>query len=107
MGEPFMSLLAPTLEAFFTDRLMHQRHASPNTVAAYRDTFRLLLSYLREATNKAPSKLDLQDLNAPTIGAFLQHLEIAQAQRRAHPQCPAQRHPFVLCVRRDAPPRTC
>lgn len=73
-----MSLLAPTLEAFFTDRLMHQRHASPNTVAAYRDTFRLLLSYLREATNKAPSKLDLQDLNAPTIGAFLQHLEIAR-----------------------------
>ena len=58
-----MSSLAPTLEAFFMDRLMRQRHASPNTVAAYRDTFRLLLSFLRKTTSKVPSKLDLQDLH--------------------------------------------
>jgi integrase/recombinase XerD len=70
-----MSSLAPTLEAFFTDRLMRQSDASPNTVAAYRDTFRLLLNYLRETAHKTPSKLDLQDLDAPTMGAFLQHLE--------------------------------
>lgn len=70
-----MSLLAPTLEAFFTDRLIRQRHASSNTVAAYRDTFRLLFGYLKETAGKAPSKLDLHDLDAPTIGAFLQHLE--------------------------------
>ena len=70
-----MSSLAPTLEGFFTDRLMLQRHASPNTVAAYRDTFRLFLSYLRVATGKVPCKLDLQDLDAHAVAAFLQHLE--------------------------------
>jgi len=40
-----MSALAPVLEAFFTERLMTQRRASPNTIASYRDTFRLLLGY--------------------------------------------------------------
>jgi site-specific recombinase XerC len=40
-----MSSLAPTLEAFFTERLIVQRQASPRTVAAYRDTFRLLLGF--------------------------------------------------------------
>jgi site-specific recombinase XerD len=73
-----MSSLAPTLERFFTDRLMLQRHVSANTVAAYRDTFRLLLSYLRVATGKAPCKLDLQDLDAHTVTGFLQHLEITR-----------------------------
>ncbi len=43
-----MSALAPTLEAFFTDRLINQRDASPHTIAAYRDTFRLLLVFIHE-----------------------------------------------------------
>jgi len=73
-----MSSLAPTLEGFFTDRLMRQRHASPNTVAAYRDTFCLLLGYLRVTTGKAPCRLDLQDVDAPTVAGFLQHLEITR-----------------------------
>ena len=38
-----MTLIAPTLQAFFTDRLAQQRQASPRTIAAYRDTLRLLL----------------------------------------------------------------
>lgn len=70
-----MSALAPTLQAFFTDRLLTQRLASPRTVAAYRDTFRLMLQYAHERLNKAPSQLDLADLNAPFIGSFLTHLE--------------------------------
>jgi len=70
-----MSLLAPTLEAFFTERLTGQRHASPRTIAAYRDTFRLLLTFAQHTTAKAPSSLDLADVDAPLIGAFLQHLE--------------------------------
>jgi integrase/recombinase XerD len=70
-----MSALAPTLEAFFTDRLARQRHASPHTVAAYRDTFRLLLGFVQTTTGKAPCQLDLADLDAPLIGAFLDHLE--------------------------------
>ena len=70
-----MTTLAPTLEAFFTDRLMAQRRSSPHTIAAYRDTFRLLLAYTLGTTGTPPAKLDLQDLDAPLIGAFLEHLE--------------------------------
>ena len=70
-----MTTLAPVLEGFFTDRLARQRHASPHTVAAYRDTLRLLVGFARTRTGKAPSRLDLADLDAPLIGAFLDHLE--------------------------------
>jgi site-specific recombinase XerD len=70
-----VSALAPILEAFFTDRLMTQRHASPHTVAAYRDTFKLLLGFIWRNTGVHPTRLDLSDLDAPTIGAFLHHLE--------------------------------
>lgn len=70
-----MSALAPALQAYFTDRLISQRAASPNTIAAYKLTFRLLLGFARERAGKAPSKLDIADLDAPLIAAFLQHLE--------------------------------
>jgi len=70
-----MSTVAPTLEAFFTDRLINQRQASAHTVAAYRDTFRLLLAFVHERSGTAPSALDFGDLDAALIGAFLDHLE--------------------------------
>jgi integrase/recombinase XerD len=70
-----MTALAPILQGFFTDRLARQRNASPHTVAAYRDTLRLLVGFARTRTGKAPSQLDLADLDAPLIGAFLDHLE--------------------------------
>jgi integrase/recombinase XerD len=70
-----MSTLAPTLQAFFTERLIGQRQASPHTIAAYRDTLRLLLTFAAQHTSKPPSMLDLDDLDAPLIGAFLDHLE--------------------------------
>jgi site-specific recombinase XerD len=70
-----MSALAPTLEAFFTERLVGQRHASPNTVAAYRDAWRLVLRFVCGRTGKQPCQLDLADLDAPLIGVFLDHLE--------------------------------
>jgi integrase/recombinase XerD len=70
-----MTALAPVLEGFFTDRLARQRNASPHTVAAYRDTLRLLVGFARTRTGKPPSRLDLADLDAPLIGAFLDHLE--------------------------------
>jgi integrase/recombinase XerD len=70
-----MTALAPILEAFFTDRLMTQRAATPHTIASYRDTFKLLLGYLHAQTGKLPSQLDLTDLDATTIGGFLTHLE--------------------------------
>lgn len=70
-----MSMLAPTLQAFFTDRLVRQRQASPHTIAAYRDTLRLLLNFATERRGIEPSKLDVNDLDAPLVGAFLDHLE--------------------------------
>jgi len=70
-----MTLIAPTLQAFFTDRLTAQRQASPRTIAAYRDTLRLLFGFVHRQTGKLPSALDWDDLNATTISAFLNHLE--------------------------------
>jgi site-specific recombinase XerD len=70
-----MSALAPALQAFFTDRLITQRDSSPRTIAAYRDTFRLLLGFAHEQTGKRPFELDIDDLDAALIGAFLTHLE--------------------------------
>ncbi len=70
-----MSALAPTLQGFFTDRLSRQRRASAHTIAAYRDAWKLLLVFARQHTGKAPAKLAIADLDAPLIGAFLDHLE--------------------------------
>ncbi len=70
-----MTALAPTLQAFFTERLITQRHASAHTVAAYRDTWRLLLGFAADQTGVPPSTLDLAELDAPLIAAFLNHLE--------------------------------
>lgn len=70
-----MSALAPTLQAFFTDRLISQRAASPNTIQAYKLTFRMLLGFASGRTGKAPSGLDIADLDAPLIASFLDHLE--------------------------------
>ncbi|MDQ6724750.1 MAG: site-specific integrase, partial [Actinomycetota bacterium] len=71
-----MTALAPTLEAFFTERLVRQRHASPHTIASYRDAFRLLLLFVQDAAGTPPAKLAIEDLDAPLVGAFLDHLEV-------------------------------
>lgn len=71
-----MSALAPTLQAFFTDRLIRQRQVSDNTIAAYRDTLRLLISYAADKTGRAPSHLDVADLDAALIAGFLDHLQL-------------------------------
>jgi site-specific recombinase XerD len=70
-----MTALAPTLEAFFTRRLIGEKGVSPHTIAAYRDTFRLLLSFAQARTGKQPSKLQIEDLDATLITAFLDYLE--------------------------------
>ena len=70
-----MTLIAPTLQAFFTDRLAQQRQASPRTIAAYRDTLRLLLGFVHQQSGTMPSQLDWDDLDATVISAFLNHLE--------------------------------
>ena len=70
-----MSALAPTLQAFFTERLIRQRQASAHTIASYRDTLRLLLTYTAARTGVSASRLDIADLDAPVIAGFLDHLE--------------------------------
>lgn len=70
-----MSSLAPTLQAFFTERLIRQRHASPETVAAYRDALRLLVCFASQHVHKQPSQLDIADVDAGMIANFLDHLE--------------------------------
>lgn len=63
------------LQAFFTERLLQQRRASPETIAGYRDCFRLLLRFAAQRLGSPPSKLSLDELDAPFIGEFLDHLE--------------------------------
>ena len=77
--------LAELLQAFFTEWLMGQRNASPHTIANYRDTFRLLLAFgcRGRGLKKTPAALSVQDLDAPLIVRFLDHLE---KQRNNTPQ---------------------
>jgi site-specific recombinase XerD len=70
-----MSALAPTVQAFFTQRLIKERNASPHTIAAYRDTIRLLLRFAATRCGQEPSMLDIADLDADTVAAFLDHLQ--------------------------------
>jgi len=71
-----MTLIAPTLQTFFVDRLAAQLQVSPRTIASYRDTLRLLLCFAQERTAKAASALEWDDLDEPLIAAFLEHLEV-------------------------------
>ena len=70
-----MTSIAPTLQMFFTDRLVQQRQVSPRTIAAYRDALRLLLDFVHQQTGKLPAQLDWEDLDATIISGFLGHLE--------------------------------
>jgi site-specific recombinase XerD len=66
------------LESFFTQRLVSQKQVSPHTIASYRDTFRLFLSFAQKRLRKQPSSLSLEDLDAPLIAAFLDDLETSR-----------------------------
>lgn len=70
-----MTLIAATLQAFFTDRLAQQKQVSSRTVEAYRDTMRLLFGFAHQQTGKPPSQLDWDDLDHTLISGFLNHLE--------------------------------
>ena len=70
-----MTALAPTLQAFFTERLIRQRQVSHHTIAAYRDTLKMLVAFASKRKAIPPSRLDIDDLDAPLISSFLDHLE--------------------------------
>ena len=63
------------LQAYFTQRLMHECNASPHTIANYRDTFRLLIGFAHRQLKKPPTVLAMQDLDASFVCRFLDHLE--------------------------------
>ncbi len=67
--------LSGLVEGFFVERLMAQRHASPQTISSYRDAFRLIFAYAGERLGKMPAELRLQDLDASFVSGFLDHLE--------------------------------
>ena len=70
-----MSRIAPTLQAWFTERLAHQLEASPHTVSSYRDTVKLLVRFASARSGKTPSDLEFGDLDATVVAEFLDHLE--------------------------------
>lgn len=63
------------LQQYFVEHLMQQFHASPRTITAYRDSFRLLLAFAEKRLGKRPTQLTLEDLNASFVLEFLNHLE--------------------------------
>jgi len=67
--------LAPLLQGFFTDRLLTQMEASPNTIASYRDTFRLLLRFASARKGREPTSLALTDIDVELVADFLDHVE--------------------------------
>jgi site-specific recombinase XerD len=68
-------LIAPHLQAFFADYLSQQKRLSPQTIISCRDTFRLLLTFLRDQTGLEPSALRIADVDAPAVLSFLEYLE--------------------------------
>src|ERR1051325_9033163 len=66
---------AALVQSFFVEYLLNQKHASPRTLAAYRDAFRLLLRFVRETHRVEPAVLNIENLDAPIILAFLDHIE--------------------------------
>lgn len=79
MADPMQApTFASLLQRFFIEYLGQQRAVSPRTVAAYRDTFRLLLGFAEATTGKAPAAFTLADLDAKLILGFLDHLEKAR-----------------------------
>ena len=91
--------LPALLESFFTQRLMQQRQASPHTISSYRDTFRQFLKFTEQRLHKAPSLLTFQEINAPLIMAFLDHLEKRQGCQHPQPQPTLDGDALVLSFR--------
>lgn len=76
-----MTPLAPHLSAFFQERLPLERRASSHTSESYAYAFKLLLEYASDQLHVAPSALHLEQIDAPLVVAFLNHLETARANR--------------------------
>jgi integrase/recombinase XerD len=96
--------LAVFLQAFFIERLQRQRWASPNTVAAYRDTFRLLLRFAEAHLGRGPDTLSVADIEPSLISAFLDHIETERGNApRTRNLRLAAIHSFFRYIAREEP----
>jgi integrase/recombinase XerD len=73
-----MSSIAPHMEAFLREHLARHRGASPHTCDSYAYSFQSLFEFAARKLKAAPSALMLEQLDAPLISAFLEHLETAR-----------------------------
>jgi site-specific recombinase XerD len=73
--------LSSIVQSFFTQHLTEHKQVSPRTVTAYRDTFRLLFTFVQNKTSHTPSEVEIQELDAPMILEFLDHLESARGNQ--------------------------
>ena len=69
------------VQYFFAQHLCTNKQVSPKTVAAYRDTFRLLLTFMQDQTGRPASALRITDIDAPSVLAFLDHLETQRGNK--------------------------
>ncbi len=99
--------LPPLLESFFTKRLMAQRKASPHTIAAYRDTFSLLLKFAQKHLGREPSKLLLEDLDAAFISVIPRPSGGRSPLLSQKPECTVSSDPLVLPIRGRRGASTC
>jgi integrase/recombinase XerD len=81
------------LQDFFRRRLVAECGASAHTIASYRDTFELLLRYAEKHSGRTPSALNLEDLDAPVVLSFLDHLETERSC------CPRTRNLRLTAIR--------
>jgi integrase/recombinase XerD len=86
-------LLGPVLQSYFCDYLINQRRLSDCTVAAYRDTFKLLLAFLERKLGLKPDDLRAQSINADRVLAFLDDLE------RTRHNCARSRNARLAAIR--------
>jgi site-specific recombinase XerC len=100
---------APLLERFFTQRLIQQRQVSPHTISSYRDTFRQFLKFTQQRLHKPPSALRFEEIDAPLVVAFLDHIEkhqgLSARSRNLRSPSPANashaRSSVSLCVKKS------
>jgi site-specific recombinase XerD len=102
-GWSAVTALAPLLQAFFTDRLMSQRQASGHTIAAYRDTLRLLLGFAADRLGRPPHTFDMRVRRAADR-RVPQPPGTATRQQHPDPQRAPVRDPLAVHLRRAAPP---
>jgi site-specific recombinase XerD len=97
------NLMGAHLQVFFTEHLCQHKRVSPRTLACYRDTFRLLLQFIKDRTGIEPATLQVSDVDATTVLAFLDYLEQQRgnATRSRNLRLAAIRSFFRLVALRD------